>query len=133
MITRKHFFSGLVLCCFLFNAGLQAQQRMDPEAMVKKENELIFAEIEGLTDKQKEKVTKINEDFAVAVRDLIDNRTGDCQEMREKMQALRQEKEKSMQEVLTGVQFEKYKTLMADMRKERRDNRRSRRSSRGTN
>ena len=132
-MTRKHFFSGLVLGCFLINAGLQAQQRMDPEAMVKKENELIFAEIEGLTDKQKEKVTKINEDFAVAVRDLIDNRTGDRQEMREKMQALRQEKEKSMQEVLTGVQFEKYKTLMADMRKERRDNRRSRRSSRGTN
>ena len=132
-MVRKNFFSGLVLCCFLFNAGLQAQQRMDPEAMVKKENELIFAEIEGLTDKQKEKVTKINEDFAVAVRDLIDNRTGDRQEMREKMKALRQEKEKSMQEVLTGVQFEKYKTLMADMRKERRDNRRSRRSSRGTN
>lgn len=132
-MVRKNFFSGLVLCCFLFNAGLQAQQRMDPEAMVKKENELIFAEIEGLTDKQKEKVTKINEDFADAVRDLIDNRTGDRQEMREKMKALRQEKEKSMQEVLTGVQFEKYKTLMADMRKERRDNRRSRRSSRGTN
>ena len=132
-MIRKYFFSGLVLGCFFFNTGLHAQQRMDPEAIVKKENELIFAGIEGLTDKQKEKITKINEDFAAAASDLIDNRTGNRQEMREKMQALRQEKEKSMQEVFTGMQFEKYKTLMADMRNERRDNRKNRRNSRGNN
>ena len=46
-MIRKYHFLCLVLGCFLFNAGLQAQQRMDPEAMVKKENELIFAEIEA--------------------------------------------------------------------------------------
>ena len=125
-MNRKHIISGLIMACFVFSGHLSAQPRMDPDAMVKKENELIFAEIEGLTDKQKEKVTKINEDFAASLKDLMANRTGDRQEMREKMKALRQEKEKSMQGVLTGEQFEKYQALMEEAREERRGRRQGR-------
>ena len=133
IMNRKQVFSCFAMSCFILSASLQAQPGMDPDAMVKKENELIFAEIEGLTDKQKEKVTKINEDFAASMKDLIANRSGDRQEMRDKMTALRQEKEKAMQNVFTGEQFEKYKTLMEEIREERRGRRKSRRGSGGTN
>ena len=133
IMNRKQVFSGFAMSCFILSASLQAQPGMDPDALVKKENELTFAEIEGLTDKQKEKVTKINEDFAASMKDLIANRSGDRQEMRDKMTALRQEKEKAMQNVFTGEQFEKYKTLMEEIREERRGRRKSRRGSGGTN
>lgn len=132
-MNRKQIFFALAISCYVFSAGLYAQPRIDPDAMVKKENELVFDEIEGLTDKQKEKVIKVNEDFAASVKDLMANRTGDRQEMRGKMTALRQEKEKAMQSVFTDGQFEKYKTLMQTLREERRGGRKGRRGSGGAN
>ena len=131
VMNRKQIFSAFITGCLLLSFDLRAQPGIDPDAMVKKENERIFAEIDGLTDKQKEKVTKINEDFVAAVKDLMANRSGDRQEMRGQMRALREEKEKAMQNVFTGEQFEKYKTLMAEIREERRGRREGRRRSGG--
>ena len=128
-MNSKYILSGLLIGCMVFSADLYAQQRIDPETMVKRENEKVFAEIDGLTDKQKEKVTNINEDFAKSVQELVANRSGDRQDMREKMKALRQEKEKAMQNVFTEEQFEKYQTLMVQLREERRGRREGRRKS----
>ncbi|MDN5213788.1 hypothetical protein QQ020_17070 [Fulvivirgaceae bacterium BMA12] len=129
---NRIFLPASIIGCLMFSMSLVAQPRMDPDAMVKKENELVFTNIEGLTEKQKEKVTKVNEDFAASVKDLIANRTGDREEMRGKMVALREEKEKAMQSIFTEEQFKKYQTLMEEQRQERRGRRKRKSSGAGT-
>ena len=132
MNRYKLFLTAMVIGFLMFSATLIAQPRMDPDAMVKKENEMVFANIEGLTEKQKEKVTKVNENFATSVKDLIANRSGDREEMRGKMMALRAEKEKAMQDIFTGDQFKKYQALMEETRKQRNGRRKRKPSETGT-
>ncbi len=132
MKRNRIFLPASVIGCLMLSVTVMAQPRMDPDAMVKRENELVFANIEGLTEKQKEKVTKVNEDFAASVKDLMANRTGDREEMRGKMMALREEKEKAMQNIFTEEQFKKYQTLMEEKRQERRGKRKKRSSGAGT-
>lgn len=118
---------SMLLLIFAFNASAQ---RPDGSRMTaEKENELIFSKIDGLTDKQKEKIKSINEDFVSGSKTLFESFDGDREGMREKRKVLMEEKSKALQNVFTENQFAKYTLLMEERRNERRGKRKKRDSS----
>ncbi len=98
-----------------------------------KENELIFASIEGLSKKQKEKIEKINVAYSEKFKALFEDAAGDRAKIREGRLKMMAEKESQIQNVLTKSQFEAYQKLMQEQREIRNQNRQNRRKRRANN
>lgn len=83
---------------------------MNPEEMVKRQTDEMVKEL-GLDAKQTEKVTAINKKYADKMGKLFQESQGNREGMREKMQALRTEKDAELKPILTAEQYTKYQEL----------------------
>jgi Spy/CpxP family protein refolding chaperone len=96
--------------------------RMNPEEMVKRQTEEMVKEL-SLDATQTEKVTAINKKYADKMGEVFQSSQGNREGMREKMQALRTEKEAELKTVLTVSQFTKYQGIEQKRREEMRQRR----------
>jgi len=108
----------LLLTAMLFAAVVMAQPPMggfqggpmNPEEMVKRQTEEMVKDL-ALDAKQAEKVTAINKKFADKMSEMFKNAQNDREGMRDKMMALRTQKDEELKTVLTAEQYTKYVDL----------------------
>lgn len=100
---------------------VQAQMRMDPQRMAGRQTQLITQHISGLSDSQKIQVAAIDTHFAQSMREAFQNAQGDRSAMRQAMQGVLQQREKSFQQLFTARQLAQYKQLMDSLRQGRMD------------
>lgn len=98
-----------------------------PEEMMKREKQAVFEKVEGLSDDQKLLIDGIYSEFTVTLRETFQaaRESGDRESAREKMMALREEKDGLIADVLNEEQFETYKSISSrqrDRQKQRREN-----------
>lgn len=105
------------------------RQRPSAEESAKAETEWMTKELK-LTEKQVTSVNTINLETAKAQQKLRESASGDFSKVRESMQALQTEKEKSLAKVLSSEQMETYKKKVAE-RRQNRGNRGEGRGNRG--
>jgi Spy/CpxP family protein refolding chaperone len=74
----------------------------------------------ALTDDQKPKIKEVVEENRKKMQDLFSNSSGDRAAMREKMQALSEERDKKFKEILKPDQYTKWEKLRDEMRSEMR-------------
>jgi Spy/CpxP family protein refolding chaperone len=100
--------------------GGQGQQ-FDPEQMVKRQTEQMVTDL-GLNADQTKKVEALNRKYGEKMGELFRSTTpdGDRSAMREKMTALRTEKNNELKAVLTEAQMKKYLELEEQRMSERR-------------
>ena len=93
--------------------------RKGPRMTVEQEMERLDKEL-ALTDDQKPKIKEVVEDNRKKMAELYSNSSGDRAAMREKMQALGDERDKKFKEILKPDQYEKWEKLRDKMRDEMR-------------
>ncbi len=101
----------------------------DPQEMVEREKEMVLKKVKDLSDDQVMLVEGIYDEFGVTLKETFDEvrKTRNFEQMREKMPALREEKDLLIKDVLNEVQFEEYMALMEKSRKQRRERMQQRR------
>lgn len=103
--------------------GGQGQGRQfDPEQMIKRQTDQMVTDL-GLNADQTKKVEALNRKYSDKMREMFQaNRDagGDFSQMREKMTALREEKNKELKPILTEDQMKKYLELEQKRMEERR-------------
>lgn len=109
---------GLALVTLLVaRAGFAQQRQFNPSQMADRETKAINAKVTGLTDDQKAKIKTVEDAYAKSVGDLFSNNSGDRSGMRDKMQSLRQDKDKKLKAIFNDDQNKQYQQMQADMRK----------------
>jgi hypothetical protein len=101
----------------------------DPDEMIKREKQNVFKAIEDLSDDQELLLDGIYDEFSLSFKELRDEmrQTRDFQAMRPKMEALRDEKDGLIKDVLSEDQFVIYEGLMDNRRKQMQENAQRRR------
>lgn len=100
--------------------GGQGRQ-FDPEEMVKRQTEQMVSDL-GLNADQSKKVEALNRKYSEKMGELFRSASpdGDRSAMREKMTALREEKNKELKGILTEAQMKKHLELEEQRMNERR-------------
>ncbi|UXP33684.1 hypothetical protein N6H18_06920 [Reichenbachiella agarivorans] len=111
-----------------FHSQAQPGGRMDPKDMVMREKQNLYSKAEGLSDDQKLIIDGVYDEFAQSIIETFEegrqNRNRD--EMRQKMEALRLEKDELMKDILREDQYAVYVEITEAQRKrmqERQENR----------
>lgn len=113
---------GLLACSTLANAQ-DTSANKDATKGGKKGGPTVEQQMERLTtdltltDEQKPKVKAVLEDSWKKRQAISSDTSLDRQQMREKMQPIRDEQNKKMKEILTPDQMEKYTKIQDEMRK----------------
>jgi len=96
----------------------------DPDEMVKREKQNVYKAIEDLSDDQKLLLDGIYDEYIVSFKELRDEmrESRDFQAMRPKMDALRNEKDQLIKDVLNEDQFAIYQGIMDSRRRQMREN-----------
>ncbi len=107
--------------------------RMDPEEMVEREKEMVLKKVSNLSEDQVMLVEGIYDEFGVTLKETFEEirKTRNFEQMREKMPALRDEKDLLIKDVLNEDQFTEYMALMENNRKQRRERMQQRNNSDG--
>ncbi|MDA3879257.1 MAG: hypothetical protein PF436_02615 [Prolixibacteraceae bacterium] len=108
-------------------------RQFSPEDMAKRQTEQMTEDLK-LNELQVEKVSALNKKYAEKMRDAFQNAEGNREQMREKMQTLRTEKDTELKEILTEEQFKKYQEIekeRMERMQQRRENRRTDDNKRG--
>lgn len=107
----------LSLSVVLFSLSIMAQpgQRPDPETRAKERTKRM-KEVIQFSDEQEKKVYDLNLEFTKKRRELFENRTGDREEMREKMDVLNKEYDEKLKKILDEKQFKKYEEEKDNLR-----------------
>lgn len=94
-----------------------------PEETVKREKQTLYSKVDDLTDDQKLLLDGIYEEFVVTLEEGMKElrESNDREGRREKMQALRKEKDTLIADVLNEDQFKIYQSISTS-RRERRGN-----------
>jgi len=128
---RRIISTTFLLVCLVVVTMAQAPQgrqgrQFNPEDMAKRQTEQMTEDL-NLNEQQVEKVSALNKKYAEKMRDAFQNTDGNREQMREKMQTQRTEKEAELKEILTDEQFKKYQ----EIEKERMQRMQQRRENRG--
>jgi len=96
----------------------------DPDEMVKREKQNVYKAITDLSDDQKMLLDGIYDEFILSFKEIREEmrQTRDFQAMRPKMEALRNEKDGLIKDVLNENQFQIYQGLMENRRQQMREN-----------
>ncbi len=121
-------FGVLFLLLLFIGSNVSYAQNPRERFSPQKENELVFANIEGLSKKQKEKIAKVNSDHYEALKALFEKPEMDRETKVENRKRLRLEKTAAIQNILTAVQFEKYQRIIKAAMEQRRKSRPSKRN-----
>lgn len=94
----------------------------NPEEMIEREKQTLYNKVENLTSDQKLLLDGIYEEFAVTLKENMEEmrENNDRESRREKMEALRKEKDNLIADVLDTEQFEIYQSI-SKKRRERRE------------
>lgn len=105
----------------------------DPDEMIKREKQNVYKAVEDLSDDQKLLLDGIYDEFSLSFKELRDEirQTRDFQAMRPKMEALRDEKDGLIKDVLSEDQFLIYQGLMDNRRKQMQENMQRRQDGQG--
>ena len=105
----------------------------DPDEMIKREKQNVFKAIADLSDDQKMLLDGIYDEFSLSFKELRDEmrQTRDFQAMRPKMEALRDEKDGLIKDVLNEDQFLIYQGLMDNRRRQMQENMQRRQGGQG--
>lgn len=89
-----------------------------PEVMLEREKQNVLEKVENLTEDQKMLVSGIYDEFSVSLKEKFQEarESGSREGMREKMEALRAEKDELIKDVLNEDQFTTYQSLTARKR-----------------
>lgn len=95
-----------------------------PEEMVKREKQALYKELKDLTEDQKLLLDGIYDEFAVTIRETFQElrNSGSREGMREKMEAIRSEKDELVKDVLNEEQYEVYAEISKPRRGRRGQN-----------
>jgi len=93
-----------------------------PEEMVAREKQAVYEKITDLSEDQKLLIEGVYEEFTLTLKESFKEarESGSREGRREKMEALRKEKDELIADILNEEQFEIYKSIAA--RKERKNN-----------
>ena len=93
-----------------------------PEEMVAREKQAIYEKITDLSDDQKLLIEGVYDEFAVTLREGFQEarESNDREGRREKMEALRKEKDELIADILNTEQYEIYQSITAT-RRDRKD------------
>ena len=93
----------------------------DPDEMVKREKQNVYKAITDLSDDQKLLLDGIYDEFSQSFKELREEmmKTRDFQAMRPKMEALRDEKDGLIKDVLNEDQYNLYLNVVAERRRQR--------------
>lgn len=139
---RKDVFLGLMVFLSITTAISAFAQRpgggrgpggFDPDEMIKREKQNVFKAVEDLSDDQKLLLDGIYDEFSLSFKELRDEmrQTRDFQAMRPKMEALRDEKDGLIKDVLSEDQFLIYQGLMDNRRRQMQENMQRRQGGQG--
>lgn len=120
--------SSLLLLLGLLTAFTTlAQPRMSPKDMVMREKQNLYSKVDDLSEDQKEIIDGVYEEYAVSIEENFEEirRTRNWDEMHEKMEALRAEKDGLMYDVLSEEQYAIYAELTESQRKEMEERRKN--------
>ena len=103
----------LVLALIQLTSIASAQRRFNPEEMAQREKEIVFKKVENLSAMQTELLNGIYNEFAVSMTETFEEirAARNWKEMRPRMQALREDKDLLVKDVLNSGQFSKYAEL----------------------
>ncbi|MEO9483673.1 MAG: hypothetical protein ABJG47_09520 [Ekhidna sp.] len=89
-----------------------------PDEMIKREKQAVYAKITDLSEDQKLLLDGIYDEFEVTLKEKFEEirNSGNREGMREKMQALRKEKDDLVKDVLNEDQFALYQEVSAPRR-----------------
>ncbi|WP_430815620.1 hypothetical protein [Carboxylicivirga sp. RSCT41] len=120
-----------LLILSLTACNLNGQQRRMPSAkeMSERQTEMMVKNLD-LTDQQQKTVSEINFKYAEKFQNLREEAKGDREKMRTLRNDLVNNKDEELKDVLSSVQFEKYKKLEEERAKEMRNGRRGGRGER---
>jgi hypothetical protein len=105
----------------------------DPDEMIKREKQNVYKAVEDLSADQKLLLDGIYDEFSLSFKELRDEmmQSRDFQAMRPKMEALRDEKDGLIKDVLSEDQFLIYQGLMDNRRKQMQENMQRRQDGQG--
>lgn len=132
MKLRALSFQILTICLILGSIESMAQPGgrpgggrggFDPDEMIKREKQNLYKAVVDLNNDQKLLLDGIYDEFALSFKELRDEmrQTRNFQAMRPKMQALQQEKNGLIKDVLNENQFDIYMGLIEERRRQRRE------------
>lgn len=96
--------------------------QFSPEDMAKSQTEQMTKDLK-LNEQQVEKVSALNTKYMENMQSIFQNAGGDREQMREKMEAFRTERNDELKKILTEEQFKKYQELENERMQQRRANR----------
>lgn len=93
----------------------------NPEERVAREKQALYTKVTDLSEDQKVLIEGIYDEFALTLKETFEElrESGDREGRREKMQALRTEKDELMADVLNPEQFKVYQSLSTPRRERR--------------
>lgn len=93
-----------------------------PEMMIEREKQALYSKVDDLSEDQKVLLDGIYDEFGITLKETFQaaRESGSREGVREKMQALRKEKDELIKDVLNEEQFQKYLSI-AQERRERRE------------
>ncbi len=94
-----------------------------PEQMIEREKQTLYSKVEDLTGDQKLLLDGIYEEFLVTLQESMEEmrQSNDRESRREKMEALRKEKDELIADVLNEDQFKIYESISRTRREQRDD------------
>ncbi|MGD1960228.1 MAG: hypothetical protein ACFB2Y_15310 [Fulvivirga sp.] len=119
------------LTCSWAQPGGRRGGDFDPKEMVLREKENVITRVDSLSEDQLLLLDGIYDEYATSVVEIRDEarKNRNFREMRPKMQALREEKDLLLKDVLNENQYEAYLALMENQRDRRRRGVQQRRDS----
>jgi periplasmic protein CpxP/Spy len=97
-------------------------QRPNMEERMKQQMETMKKEL-NLTADQVTKVEALNAETGKKMQELFQNNSGDREQQREKMRAVREENDKKLKAILNADQYKKWEAIQEKQRQERQANR----------
>ncbi|TRX59019.1 hypothetical protein FNH22_10845 [Fulvivirga sp. M361] len=126
MNTKRTILLVMVLGCLTYSLaqprGGGRRGNFNPEEMILREKENVIAKIDDLSEDQLLLLNGIYDEFGATFKETLEEarRTRSFSEMRPKMQALREEKDLLMKDVLDEDQYNIYLSIVESERKQRR-------------
>jgi hypothetical protein len=111
--------AALLLLSVLSVNTVFAQRNFDPQRMADRQTKMINEHISSLTGQQKTQVKELNEQYSKSMSDLWSNNSGDRQAMREKMQAMRKDRNEKLKAIFNEAQYKQYQQMEDSMRQNR--------------
>ncbi len=106
------------ICVIVLSVGglthLQAQEFDTPHEMVESENEMVFSRIKNLTMMQKNKISKINLDYASGYFDCTKQKSRSSLPLAKQIKNLQATRENEAKKILSDKQFNTFLIVLQE-------------------